>query len=190
MPVLFDKVPAFGRYTSKSQPAGLGPRAAYLAGIIKIKLFPVTVSFWNQASNSATWREFPAPEYQQHALHFGQSPVGNRCCRRLHRRQLSSSFESTHVTGGIEAPQAFCAAFAPGFAIPAYATGACQDNHNGPLSFRISSACTCIAGSAATSSASSSSTVLPVTTTRSAATTHSSAAPPKIIESCAIVSSS
>jgi hypothetical protein len=140
-------------------------------------------------SNSATWREFPLSNICNMLFTLVSlllvTVVAGDCAADNCLRAL----KSTHVTGGIEAPQAFCATLAPGSTVPEYVASACQDNQNGPLSFRISSACACIAGTVATTAASSPSSVLPVTTTRSAAITHSSTAPSKTVEACAIVSS-
>lgn len=68
------------------------------------------------------------------------------------------ALRSSHVTGGVDSPQAFCAISASGSisatAIPESVAAACKNNQNGSLSSRIASACGCIARAAATSSAS------------------------------------
>jgi hypothetical protein len=98
------------------------------------------------------------------------------------------ALNSNHVQGGIEAVRAFCGKFTtnnqPAAAIPSYAVVACKSNQNGPLFFRISSACGCMA--AATSSMAAAST----SQTLSATTRTSTVTPPSIIAACAIVSSS
>jgi hypothetical protein len=86
------------------------------------------------------------------------------------------ALRATQVTGRLAAAQTFCASFTsasvPATAIPSYAAAACKENQNGPLSFRISSACSCIAAATTTSP------------TASATTTPSATA------ACALVSSS
>jgi hypothetical protein len=106
------------------------------------------------------------------------------------------ALKSTHITGGIESPQAFCAAFVVGSVIPPNIATACGDSQNGPLSFRISSACACIAAASAATSASSRSTFLQLTTTHSTTKTtpttapSSTTVPSNTTAACAIVSSS
>ena len=86
------------------------------------------------------------------------------------------ALRATQTPGRLEAAQSFCATFtratvAP-TAIPSYAVDACKQNQNGPLSYRISSACSCIA----TSSSSASATSVSATGYAPCATVSSSAA--------------
>lgn len=89
------------------------------------------------------------------------------------------ALRATQVTGRFEAAQTFCAAFnsasVPATAIPSYAVAACKENQNGPLSFRISSACSCI-GAATTTSLTTSVTMTPSATAACALVSSSWAA--------------
>lgn len=67
------------------------------------------------------------------------------------------AFRATQIPGQLQSAQAFCGTFTatsvPATAIPSYAAANCQQNQNGPLSARISSACSCIAASTTSTSA-------------------------------------
>lgn len=69
------------------------------------------------------------------------------------------ALRATQTPGRLEAAQSFCATFTTtsvaATAIPSYAAKACQSNQVGDESFRISSACTCIATSATSITATS-----------------------------------
>ncbi|EFX03689.1 peptidase s41 family protein [Grosmannia clavigera kw1407] len=73
-------------------------------------------------------------------------------------------FRATNITGRLQSAQEFCSMYtATGTAaatavIPDYAATACASNQVGPESFRISSACSCIATSTATPTATASPT--------------------------------
>ena len=69
--------------------------------------------------------------------------TANNCLRALRAPQR------------LEAAQAFCSTFTTvpvtaTAAIPSFAVEACKDNQNGPLTARVSSACSCIATSTST----------------------------------------
>jgi hypothetical protein len=96
--------------------------------------------------------------------------------------------------GGIDAVRAFCGIFTsnsqPAPAIPSYAVVACKGNENGTPSFRLSSACACVAAATSSIAAASTSQALSANTTSFAATTTSTVTSPNTISACAIVSSS
>jgi hypothetical protein len=104
------------------------------------------------------------------------------------------ALRSNHVQGGVEAGQAFCGLFMsnsqPAPVIPSYAAEACKDNQKGTLSFRLASACGCIAAATTSTTTASSSRTLSATTTSFAATTTSAVTSPSTVAACALVSSS
>jgi len=61
------------------------------------------------------------------------------------------ALRATQTPGRLEAAQSFCATYTQSSvaatAIPTYAADACKQNQNGNQTFRISSACGCIAAS-------------------------------------------
>jgi len=59
------------------------------------------------------------------------------------------ALRATQTPGRLETARAFCSAFTTtavaATAVPSFAVDACKDNQDGPLSARLSSACSCIA---------------------------------------------
>lgn len=84
------------------------------------------------------------------------------------------ALRATQTPGRLQAAQSFCATFTksavPATAIPTFAAGACKQNQVGNLTFRVSSACGCIAAST------TSITSIPSATGRACATVSSLAA--------------
>ncbi|KAG9239743.1 peptidase s41 family protein [Amylocarpus encephaloides] len=69
------------------------------------------------------------------------------------------ALRATQIPGQLQTAQAFCATFTKtASAIPTYAAANCGPNQNGNLTYRISSACSCIAASATSSSTTASPT--------------------------------
>jgi hypothetical protein len=59
------------------------------------------------------------------------------------------AFRATQTPGRLQAAQSFCATYTQqgvtATAIPSFVVDACKNNQNGPMSIRLSSACSCIA---------------------------------------------
>jgi hypothetical protein len=127
-------------------------------------------------------------------LHFGSLLLVTIVTADCSADNCLRALKSNHVQGGVEAVRAFCGIFTsnsqPAPAIPSYAVVACKGNQNGTLSFRISSACSCMAAATSSIATASTSQTLSATTTSFAATTTSTVASPSTIAACAIVSSS
>lgn len=91
------------------------------------------------------------------------------------------ALRATQTPGRLEAAQSFCATFtqsaAAATAIPTYAADACKQNQNGNQTFRISSACSCIAPSTTTVTSISSATGGACATVSSLAAAQRAASP-------------
>jgi len=124
------------------------------------------------------------------AVVFGDCSADN-CLRAL---------KSSYVAGGADTAQSFCELFAsnslPAPEIPSYAANACQANQDGSLSFRIASACRCIAASTTSISSAAPTKTLAATVTPSATKLSPATITPSATKSnntpaaCAVVSSS